>query len=247
MASVAGHIAHEMRTPLATIRAAANGIDRYLPRLLQSHRLAVAAGLPVESIRESHLAALEGATVDVRRVIDRANLVIDMLLANCGSTAISPEGFSLCEINDCIATALTDFPFQDQEREQVHWLRGPNFVFYGSQPLMVFVLHNLLRNALRALSVAGGGIIRIGTATDSAPLLYVEDTGSGIPPEVLPTIFDDFASFSGSRGVGLGLSFCARVMKSFDGHIRCESIEGSYTRFELQFPARAPTVRDATE
>jgi signal transduction histidine kinase len=69
-------------------------------------------------------------------------------------------------------------------------------------------------------------------------MLCVTDTGSGIPQQALPHIFAPFFSTKRtSGGAGMGLTFCKRVMEAFGGSIRCESAEGEYTTFALEFPA----------
>lgn len=241
MLSVASHIAHEMRTPLLSTRSAAMGIERYLPRLLEGHRWACEAGAPLEPMREAHMLALQESVAGIRRVVDRTTMLIDLLLANCGGQRIDPASFVSCQIDECVETALQDFPFQADQRERVHWDAQPSFAFRGSQALMVFVLHNLIRNALKAINTAGKGDIRIWTSlgeTDNT--LHFEDSGTGIDPAVLPEIFQDFASFSGNnKGVGIGLGFCRRVMESFGGTISCRSMPSIYTRFDLTFPPMA--------
>ncbi|MCO6441917.1 MAG: hybrid sensor histidine kinase/response regulator [Nitrococcus mobilis] len=238
MLSVASHIAHEMRTPLLSIHSAAMGIERYLPRMLEGHRWACEAGAPIEPLRESHKLALEESIASIRRVVDRANIMIDLLLANCGGKRIDPSAFETCQMGGCVESALQDFPFQASQREWVHCQVQPSFHFRGSRGLMVFVLHNLMRNALKAIDSAGKGRIRIWISRgETSNTLHFEDTGTGIDPKVLPEIFEDFASFSGNgKGVGIGLGFCRRVMESFGGTISCHSIPSVYTRFDLAFP-----------
>ncbi len=238
MLSVASHIAHEMRTPLLSIHSVAMGIERYLPRILDGHRWACEAGAPVEPLRESHKLALEESIASIRRVVDRTNTIIDLLLANCGGKRIDPTAFEICQMGECVESALQDFPFQANQREWVHCQVQPSFHFRGSRGLMVFVLHNLMRNALKAITSAGKGRIRIWISRgETNNTLHFEDTGTGIDPKVLPEIFEDFASFSGSgKGVGIGLGFCRRVMESFGGTISCHSILSVYTRFDLVFP-----------
>ncbi|EAR21163.1 hybrid sensor histidine kinase/response regulator [Nitrococcus mobilis] len=236
--SVASHIAHEMRTPLLSTRSAAAGIERYLPRLLEGHRWACEAGAPVEPLRESHKFALEESVVSIRRIVDRTNIMIDLLLANCGGKRIDPTAFDICQMGECVDCALQDFPFQTDQREWVHSQVQPSFYFRGSCGLMVFVLHNLMRNAFKAINNAGKGRIRIWTSRgETSNTLHFEDTGTGIDPKVLPEIFEDFASFSSNgKGVGIGLGFCRRVMESFGGTISCHSIPSVHTRFDLAFP-----------
>ncbi|MDN5871090.1 MAG: hybrid sensor histidine kinase/response regulator [Nitrococcus sp.] len=244
--SVASHIAHEMRTPLLSTRSAAVGIERFLPRLLEGYRWACEAGAPIEPIRESHRLALEASVAAIHRVVDRTNVMIDLLLMNCGGKRIDSRSFETCPMDECIESALQDFPFQADQRERVHWQAEPSFHFEGSRRLMVFVLHNLIRNALKAIAIAGKGDIRIWASQDkSGNTLHFEDTATGIDPSVLPEIFEDFASFSDNgKGVGIGLGFCRRVMDSFGGTISCQSALSINTRFDLWFPARATGAAD---
>jgi signal transduction histidine kinase len=73
--------------------------------------------------------------------------------------------------------------------------------------------------------------------------LVVRDNGSGIPPEVLPKIFDSFFTTkkgpdaSGKGGTGLGLSMCREIIESHHGRIRVDSTVGKGTAFTLKLPA----------
>lgn len=105
------------------------------------------------------------------------------------------------------------------------------------------VLMNLLINARQAMP--GGGRIILKLSHDPANQiveLMVRDTGSGIPPEKLPRIFDRYFSTkkgpdeSGAGGTGLGLSFCHDVIESHQGRIRVESTVGRGTAFTLKLP-----------
>jgi signal transduction histidine kinase len=237
--AIAGHMAHEMRTPLLSIRSAAVGIERYLPVLLDGHRQAGAAGLPVTPIRRQHQETLEDAVGGIQRIVDRANAVIDLLLANCGARQIDPGTFTDHSMKECIEVALRDYPFQPGQREYVFWDPHEDFPFHGSSDLLVFVVHNLLRNAFRALAAVNRRSIRVWmTRGRDRNGLHVEDQGIGIAPDDRQRIFDDFARFADDHtGVGIGLGFCRRVMEGFGGHIDCESEPGVFTRFDLWFPS----------
>jgi signal transduction histidine kinase len=102
---------------------------------------------------------------------------------------------------------------------------------------------NLLTNARQAMPRGGQILIRI--APDSANNtvdLTVRDTGSGIPPEVLPRIFDRYFSTkqgpdeSGKGGAGVGLAMCREIIESHQGKIRVESTVGVGTAFTLKLP-----------
>ena len=67
--------------------------------------------------------------------------------------------------------------------------------------------------------------------------ITVTDTGSGIAPERLQTIFDEFVTTK-RRGLGLGLAVTKGIVEQLDGTIGVESTVGRGTSFTLRFPAR---------
>jgi signal transduction histidine kinase len=91
-----------------------------------------------------------------------------------------------------------------------------------------------------------GGRIVIRIAPD-APAgtvdLTVRDTGTGIPPEILPRIFDRYFSTkqgpdaTGKGGTGVGLSACREIIEAHQGKIRVDSTVGVGTAFTLKLPA----------
>jgi signal transduction histidine kinase len=105
------------------------------------------------------------------------------------------------------------------------------------------VLLNLLTNARQAMP--RGGQITIRIAPDPAANtvdLTVRDTGSGIPADVLPRIFDRYFTTkhgpdsSGKGGTGVGLATCREIIEFHQGKIRVESTVGVGTAFTLKLP-----------
>lgn len=79
-------------------------------------------------------------------------------------------------------------------------------------------------------------------AEHSNHMLRFTDTASGIAPSVLKRIFNTFYTTKQSAGTGIGLAFCRRAVKSFGGQMKCDSVEGEYTTFTLNFaPANMAT------
>ncbi len=109
------------------------------------------------------------------------------------------------------------------------------------------VVLNLLTNARQAMP--SGGRITIRIAPDAAAGtvdLTVRDTGTGIPADRLPRIFDRFYTTkqgpdaSGKGGTGVGLSMCREIIEAHQGRIRVESSVGVGTSFTLKLPAAPP-------
>ena len=74
--------------------------------------------------------------------------------------------------------------------------------------------------------------------------ITVTDTGSGIPPERLSAIFDDFVTTK-RRGLGLGLAISKRIVEQLDGTITVASEVGRGTAFTLRFPVRDEGTAEA--
>jgi len=157
-----------------------------------------------------------------------------MALASVTLERVDRRSFAPHGLAACVEAALARYPFQPGERERVHLAPMPaGWRFVGSDTLLVYVLFNLLKNGLYAVRAQGEGGIEIsGAAEGGFYLLRCRDTGSGIPADVLPRIFDPFFSTKAhGSGNGLGLAFCRRVAEAFGGRIDCESVPGVHTTF----------------
>jgi len=112
---------------------------------------------------------------------------------------------------------------------------GP-LVIEGDRFALGRVFRNLITNAIQATSPGGQIVIATARNGDSAEI-SVTDTGSGIPPDRLAAIFDDFVTTK-RRGLGLGLAISKRIVEQLDGTITVDSTVGRGTSFTLRFPAR---------
>lgn len=114
------------------------------------------------------------------------------------------------------------------------------------------VLINLLVNARQAMPE--GGTIRLSIEHDRVSqhvVIGVRDTGSGIPMDQLPKIFDAFYSSkagpdeTGKGGTGLGLAVCREIVEAHHGRIRVESSVGKGTLFIIRLPVAGDEVEAA--
>ena len=112
---------------------------------------------------------------------------------------------------------------------------GP-LVIEGDRFALGRVYRNLITNAIQATEPGGRVTIATSRIGDQVEI-SVADTGSGIPPERLEAIFDDFVTTK-RRGLGLGLAITKRIVEQLNGTINVQSEVGRGTAFTLRFPAR---------
>jgi signal transduction histidine kinase len=116
----------------------------------------------------------------------------------------------------------------------------PETIHADAERLSDQVLGNLISNALKFTSE--GGRITVRTWLEEGALrIEVEDTGTGIPPDKLPYIFDKFYQVgeqARSKGAGLGLAIAHEVVEAHGGTIHAESVVDQGTRFLIEIPVR---------
>ena len=108
----------------------------------------------------------------------------------------------------------------------------------GDKQKLKQVFLNLILNAVDA--VGKDGIIKIDVEKAASPgflAFHVLDNGCGIPPHILPYIFDPFfTSKAPGKGTGLGLSVSHGIVNMHGGRINVSSEEGKYSRFTVLLP-----------
>ncbi|HEV2110285.1 MAG TPA: ATP-binding protein [Gammaproteobacteria bacterium] len=143
------------------------------------------------------------------------------------------------DINECLDSSL--LLARNVLKNKVEIVRQygqlPRISCMPSQLNQVFL--NLLTNAAQAIEERGRILVR--TEADGEWLrVTVQDTGKGIPAEVLPKIFDPFfTTKSVGQGTGLGLSISYDIVKQHGGDIRVTSQPGKGARFTVQLPLGA--------
>jgi len=96
------------------------------------------------------------------------------------------------------------------------------------------VLTNLLLNAAHACAPKGEIWCRLEPMRDGARI-EIEDNGAGIRPDLLEKVFEPFFTTK-SRGTGLGLPICKRIVETHGGTIRLDSEPGRGTRVTIELP-----------
>jgi signal transduction histidine kinase len=149
-----------------------------------------------------------------------------------------PVERQVCDVNEIIRTALSD-----AAHNRVHLELSSAALRVTADPVALRrVIENLAVNALDSLDSPDGSVtVRTsidGTTPDALVSITVSDTGTGIEPEALDRIFDDFYTTK-QRGTGLGLSIVRRLVADMGGRIRVESRPGTGTTFRIDLPAAA--------
>jgi heavy metal sensor kinase len=215
--------AHELRTPLAVMRNAAEVVLR-APRDPEQYRR-----------------VLEEMLEEIARLTGLA----EQLLFLCrGDAGLVPSVRRPVRLGEVIAEVA-------EPMQAVAGARGLTLhvgdltpcVVQGDEDQLRRLLFNLLDNAIK-YTPAGGTITVRSACPDGQVLVEVTDTGIGIAAEHLPHLFERFYQVDPARsretnGTGLGLAICRSIAEAHGGRIAVESTVGRGTRVTLTLPAGA--------
>jgi two-component system CAI-1 autoinducer sensor kinase/phosphatase CqsS len=232
--ALAGSIAHEMRNPLSQIKHALERMQQALPSPTTAQE---GRALPLREVDAlyQHLAESELA-------VKRGLQVIAMTLDEVSEKPMDTTAFSYMSAAEATYKAVQEYGYDsDAERAMVSVRVVEDFSFRGDETAYLFVLFNLMKNALYYMAIDPQARL---TITIKAQQVQVHDSGPGMPRETLARLFEPFQSAGKSGGTGLGLAYCLRVMRGFGGNISCESVEGEYSEFTLSFPPISKEERE---
>ena len=217
-------VSHEMRTPL-------NGIVG-MSELLRD-------GAPDAQVRQRADHVLRSAE-QLHRVIGD---LLDLSRLEFGRLALDPAPFDPAQaLREVLALAAPQAAERGLQLDMALDPALPRYVA-GDAARVKQVLNNLLSNALR---FTAAGRIEATLAPCPLGLRYtVTDTGPGIAPERLATLFEPFDDAGADadrrrQGIGLGLTISRRLARAMNGDLVCESQPGQGARFV--FTLQAPVV-----
>ncbi len=228
---MAADIAHELRTPLAVIQA-------NLEAMLDGVR-----PLSAEEVADVHRET---------RLLSR--LVTDLRDLSLAETGQLPLRKKLTDLSELVRTSVARFSAQAEEKGvRLDAEAADGKLSADVDPDRIAqVLGNLLDNALRH-TPAGGEVmvcLQPGAQRDEVRVT-VRDTGSGIPEEHLPNIFERFYRADRARtrtdgGSGIGLAVVRQLIEAQGGRVWAESQPGKGATFGFVLPAAKPDA-PATE
>ena len=233
--ALAGSIAHEMRNPLSQVKLNLEIIEEQLPVYRGS--CPREAGLKAENLLDV-LDSLYQHVTWCQIAVKRGSQIISMILDEVKEKPVSKSSFSYAPALLMTSKAIDEYGFESSaEREKITVDCRSDFMFRINETMYIFVLFNLIKNALYFLESRPDARIYITLEKgETVNKVKVKDTGPGISPENLDKLFNPYFTSTKKGGTGLGLSYCKRVMLAFDGDIACHSVEGEYTEFVLSFP-----------
>ena len=213
---------HELRTPIANIRATAETLlhapndakllERFLPPLIsEAERLSRLVSDLLNLARAETGEKQTRAPVELNQLV---NNVVDSLRDKAERNGIAIEW------HDDETTPLVS----------------------GDAAALEQVAFNLLDNAL-SYTPRGGSVTLQLCEKENATILEVRDSGIGIPADDLPRIFERFYRVDKARsrsegGTGLGLAIVKHIVENHGGHVEVESQEGQGTTFRVELPMR---------
>ncbi|MGH9583200.1 MAG: HAMP domain-containing sensor histidine kinase, partial [Bryobacteraceae bacterium] len=221
-------VSHELRTPLTAIQG--------------QLEVALFTATGKEQLRE----AIENALQDVERL---SNLIRALLLLSQSESGQIPMNKTVVDLTGLAAEMVDQFQVPAEVHEVKLLLRTPQRVLCEADRTQIErVVTNLLANALKYTPPGGWTAVRVEKSGSNVHLI-VEDSGAGIPKDHLPHIFDRFYRVpdpNPEKGLGLGLSFVAAIVRAHGGEIRVESEVGKGSRFDVILPAGTVPVASET-
>ncbi|HWR05139.1 MAG TPA: ATP-binding protein [Humidesulfovibrio sp.] len=217
LGNLAAGIAHEIRNPLSSIK----GFATFLAAKVQGEGPEKEAGK-------------EAAKIMIQEV-DRLNRVVSELLefARPGQPVLKPGDVNMV-INQALRLCGSDAAARGVDVRFEPGVSLPPIPLDAER--LTQALLNLFLNAIQAMDKGGALTVSARVEGDPARLaLRVADTGTGMSPEVLASIFNPYFT-TRPTGTGLGLAIVHRVVEGHGGEIKVESQPGAGTAFTMLLP-----------
>ncbi len=211
-------VSHDLRTPLASLRAMAEAIDEGVVTDGPTIRLYIA---------------------ETRCAVDALVALVDDLFefaqVEAGAIEVEARRATVAEV---VQAAVGACDGQAHEKGLQIEARIVEAAASPCSPRLTRVLQNLLQNAIRHTPADGTVLVEAHRQRGSLRLT-VEDSGEGIPPESLEKVFEPFwrgDAARSSEGSGLGLTLASRIVESMGGQIQIDTDVTSGSRFAVVLP-----------
>ncbi len=206
-------VSHELRTPLTTLRGNLGLLVREPP-------------LPDDEQKD----IINDMVMECDRMIRLVNELLRLAHAEAGR-ALNIERLSIAPLIDDCCRQIQSL----DEKRNISWSCRPDVCVSGDPDAFKQVLLILLDNAIKHST---GDVNVSAVSGQHLTRVIVEDTGEGIPEEILDRVFDRFYKTeegSSGKGFGLGLPIARSLMEALGGSIRIESRVGDGCRVIMDF------------
>lgn len=215
-----GDVAHELRTPLASLRTNLEVVTADECATLDDYR-------EMADAQERALTRLEG-------------VVADLLILAKSEQPLAHTSVSLVSL---LEEVISDLEQKASERDvTLRLVSAPEIVLPGNESLLARVFSNLIENGIN-YNVSGGEVFVTLDRKECWAVINISDTGPGIASEVQPHIFDRFYRADGSRsrhtgGAGLGLSIVTAIVQQHGGQVGVTSAPDMGSTFTVLLPLK---------
>lgn len=213
---------HELRTPVAVIRAYAETLLKE-PELTDEQR---------DSVR-----TILAECSRMQRMIEQ------LLTITRGQEKRYPVCMEAIRLHDVVQSVSETMEERLREKDmRLSADLAPDLEMQADQSLMTQMLLNLIENAVK-YGNPGGTVVLSATQDSRNTTISVKDDGIGIPEESIPYIFDRFYRVDASRdrnGTGLGLSIVQWIVRTHRGTVGVQSELGKGTEFTVTIPTTLP-------
>lgn len=229
-------LAHELNTPLGVGVTAASNLEKEVEEL---HALFTSGAMKKSDLERYLQVSGESATMILANLRGAADLIKSFKTVSADQNQDDQRVFPLREYLNQILLSLKPRTATTKHRFRVTCDEG--LTLYGHPGAFSQIITNLIMNSLaHAYDPGDAGTITLDAFcdTDHIAVRYADD-GRGIPPDILPRIFEPFYTTRKGEGTGLGLYIIHSIVtEQFGGNISCQSEVGKGTTFYLRFPLR---------
>jgi len=218
------NMSHEIRTPL-------NGV------------LAMAQVLSTSALNPTQAEQLEVIQKSGATLLSVLNDLLDLSKIEAGRMELEAAPFDIEEVAQGAYATFTSVANTSGVSFSMSIDEAAKGLWRGDSVRVRQVLYNLISNALK---FTNHGEVRVEIAGVSRPggkalSVSIRDTGIGIAPQALSTLFDKFIQADNSMtrrfgGTGLGLTICKQIVELMEGSISVESQLGEGTQFQVLLP-----------
>jgi two-component system sensor histidine kinase GlrK len=217
-------MAHELRTPLASIK---EGTNLLLKGIGEEHN-------------EKRRTVLTVIAEESNRLIDLVNSLLDLSKMEAGMMALNLEKSDIRSLINKAVSGMEPLAMAKNVDIKVEIPQDLPYVKIDGERILQ-ALRNLIGNAVKF--TPGGGHVTISAQPlEKGVIVSVADTGPGVPKEDLNAIFDKFrqatlTSYGKIKGTGLGLAIVKHIISAHGGKVWVESESGHGCTFIFQLPA----------